>query len=118
MEQKEKDLKTRFGCEIQKNIHLRYDGLIEASIYIDASEGFLNWSKLLKYDNEEATHTISAKFEKLQEAIEFLNQKEKEIEEALLSFHQKWQEITKYGKKNKYKILNGTIEQNRTIQVK
>ncbi len=107
MEQKEKDLKTRFGCEIKKSITLRYDGLIEAYIGIDASD-FLNWSKLL-YENEEATHRVEKKV--------FLNQKEKEIEEALLQFHQKWKEIKNYGKKNKYDILNGTIEQNRTIQV-
>jgi len=115
MEQKEKDLKTRFGCEIKKSITLRYDGLIEAYIGIDASD-FLNWSKLL-YENEEATHRVEKKVEKLQEATDFLNQKEKEIEEALLQFHQKWKEIKNYGKKNKYDILNGTIEQNRTIQV-
>jgi len=113
-----KNLQPKFGCEIQKSITLRYDGLIEASIYIDASQEFLNWSKLLQYDNGEATPRIEKRVDTLQEAIEFLNQKEKEIEEALLSFHQKWKEITKYGKKNKYDILNGTIEQNRTIQVK
>jgi len=115
--EQKKEITTKFGCDYQKSITLKYNGKILAELSITNTYNYINDGNLLSNEDGSKFANKYKECDDIQEAITFLNETEKELKEKIKEFAEKWKKIKAYAKKEKYKILNGTIEQLKNMQI-
>jgi len=116
--EQKKEITTKFGCDYQKSITLKYNGKILAELSITNTYNYINDGNLLSNEDGSKFANKYKECDNLQEAITFLNETEQELKEKIKEFAEKWKKIKAYAKKEKYKILSGTIEKTQNITIK